>query len=213
MRDLLVILNPRRIPAAIRSLEALDIDKVWVRNHTLREVRDHWPEVQAVIDGYDWAWIISDDVIVDQAALDLVRELAPDHPVVTGYCPLAIDDPRVMLTRKPLGPQSVPDAYSFYTLADLVAAPDVVPTWFAGFALTGMSAAMWAKYPFAVESGDYAADFNLCKRLEADGVPIVAHRGAYVEHLKDHWLYPRHEGVKRLLCGVEPASIDVEVRA
>lgn len=214
MKDVLIILNPRRIRLALESFARLDIDRIWIRNLWLTEIEQRWPEVEAALDGYDWAWIVSDDVVVTQASLNAVRDLAADHPVVTGYCQVAANDERVHLTRSPLGEQSVADAYDFYTLPEVDEFETVaVPTTFAAFCLTGMSVEMWRTYPFGTEREGHAADFNLCKRLERDGHLIVGHRDAFCLHLKEEWGRPDRDPTMRLWCGDAPSSIDVEVLA
>lgn len=158
--------------------------------------------------GYDRAFMVSDDSCPHQPALDMVRGLLDQgHPVATGYCNFGADDMRVNLCQQP-----DPDPYQMMTLEQAQTWPsDVIPTSFAGFSLTGMSVDMWARYPHRTQSG-CNSDLDLCQRLKADGVPIVAHRSAFVWHCKERWSVPDSDPRKRLLVGVEPSSIDLEVR-
>ena len=39
-KPLLIVMNPRRIPECVDAINALSIDKVWVKNYTERELVD-----------------------------------------------------------------------------------------------------------------------------------------------------------------------------
>ena len=213
MRDVLVVLNPRRIPEVLEAIEALDIARLWVRNLWMHEIEERWDEIEEAIAEYAWAWILCDDVIPTQEALEAVRELADEgFPVVTGYCNLDAVDPRVLLTRSPLGPRSEVSAYDFYSLREVKYGPRVIPTTFVNYCLTGMSVEMWRQYPLRNEPEGNAADFNQSRRLAEDGIVAVAHRDAFCWHLKDEWLAPNRDPRKRLLMGSEPSAIELEVR-
>jgi hypothetical protein len=213
LRDVLIVLNPRRIPYCLKPLNDLWVDKLWLRNMTEPQIAAAWPDILDRISGYDWAWIQSDDGIARPHALDSLYGLALEgHPVVTGYSNLDQNDTRVNLCKTPLGVPCTREAFNLMTLHDVLShESEVVPTWFAGFSLTGMSLDNWAKYPYQLEEGGMSADYNLSKRLELDGVPIVAHRDALVWHVKEQWSQADTDHVKRLYVGVEPPSIDLEV--
>ena len=38
MKPLLMVMNPRTIPQCMQAIESLDIDKVWLKNWTEREL-------------------------------------------------------------------------------------------------------------------------------------------------------------------------------
>ena len=213
MRDVLIVLNPRRIPDALEAIEALDIDRLWVRNLWMFEIEARWGEIEETISEYEWAWILCDDVIPTQEALEAVRELAEEgFPVVTGYCNLDATDERVMVTRAPLGPRSKVSAYDFYTLEEMQAGPRVRATTFLNYCLSGMSVEMWRQYPLQNEPEGNAADFNQSRRLAEDGIEMVTHRDAFCWHLKERWNQPNRDPQKRLLMGSEPSAIELEVR-
>lgn len=207
MSDVLLVLNPRRIEECLAAIRALDIDKIWIRNLAERQVEARWPEVLELAAGYDRALIVSDDCVPHQPALDHVRGLLDDgHEVASGYCNLGADDMRVNLC-----PLPYPDVHVHMTLAEAQSWPgEVIPTSFVGFALTGMSVEMWARYPYRTTGGGWGADQTLCERLADDGVPVVAHRSAFVWHVKETWSRMDAEPRKRLLVGVEPAVIELE---
>lgn len=211
MNDVLIVLNPRRIPECLAAIEELDIPKVWVQNMYEADVERNWGDVLEQLDGFDWAWLISDDCVPTQDALDAVRELAGYHPVVTGYCNLDMTSDLVNVCRDPLGPQSTKDAFSFYTHDELRHWPsEALTTTFVGFALTGMSVDFWAKYPYRLEPEGWSADYNLSKRLAADNIRMVCHRDAFVLHVKERWSAPDQDPVKRLRIGELPAGIVYE---
>lgn len=207
-RSLLIVLNPRRIWPCLDSIQALNVDRLWLRNMAEQTIEAEWESVSARLDGYDRAFIISDDSIVSQHALDAVNSLLNDgHPVATGYCNLSENDLRVNLC-----PAPYPDTHVWRTLGEVQAWPTAaVPTSFAGFSLTGMSTAMWERYPYrTVPGGVGGADFRLCQRLHDDAVPIVAHRAAFTWHVKKDWNTGDTTPGRQLLVGVDPPSIELE---
>lgn len=214
-RDVLIVLNPRRIAECIAAIGELPIDRLWLSNMTEREIQDQWGQILPHLDRYERAFIISDDACPRPHALKLLRGLMDDgHPVVTGYCNLAADDFRANLTYTPLRIPISTRSYDLYTIAQVMESQTItVPTFYTGFCLTGMSTELWRKYPYMVETegADHmAADFNLSRRLEADGVPIVAHREAFIWHVKERWSENDQEDRKKLLIGVEPPAIWME---
>jgi GT2 family glycosyltransferase len=207
-----VILNPRRIPAAIKAFNALPIRKCWLSGYTegglvpiMADVIKAAAGADANFGDHDPILVISDDAIVEAEALSAVlRALAAGHPVATGYSRLSKHDDRVNLTKSPLRTFR-PDtaAYNLYTIQEVEEWPvELVPTWFAGLALTGMTRAMWERFPFQVfnEPHGCCSDFSLSIRLQEAGVPIVAPRAGYVEHLK---VAPWGHGDGNLLLGSE----------
>ena len=208
MRDVLIVLNPRQIDECLSAIRALNIDKLWVRYLTESHIEACWTDIFTRIAGYDRAFIVSDDTVPHQPALDLVRGLLDDgHPVATGYCNLATTDFRVNLC-----PLPYPDTTVHLTFEQAQTCPSAtIATSFAGFSLTGMSVDIWAKYPYRTVPQGWGADQTLSERLHADRVPIVAHRSAFVWHVKETWSQPDLEPRKRLLIGERPSSIDLEV--
>lgn len=207
------VMNARRIPECIESFEALPHDLAWMTGYTDAELG---PVHQGIVEStdYDAYLVVSDDCVVTGAAVDAVLELLEqDHPAATGWCKLHQTSPYANLCRAPLkGSEPKPAAYPFYRARDVQAhESEIVPTHFMGFALTGMPREMWQRYPYgaytARRATGYSSDFHLCVRLRDDGVPMVAARDGYVEHLKtaDRRLKPRSH---RLLVG----EIDQEVR-
>lgn len=211
-RDLLIILNPRRIQECLDSFNELRVDKLWIRNLTESQIEEGWGEIMAKTAGYDWMCVISDDAIVRKPAFDAVRALSRRHPVVTGYSTLDSRDWRVNLTKEPLadpgGEAFNPYGHVFYQLDEVLSWPtETVPTFLCGFTVTGMSRDLWVRYPFQAEFG---SDTNLCRRLNRDRVPIVAAREGFCWHVKETWNQADTEPRKRLLIGEEPPSVDLE---
>lgn len=191
MRDALVVMNARNIEPCMAAFRQLPIDKIWLRGFTENEIQRVWPGVLAM--QYDWLWLVSDDVIVREPALAAVRGLASEeHPVVTGYSQRSHDNWVVNLTSEPLrGSLPAEESYTFMRYQDVVSHPTpVVPTWFTGMSLTGMSREMWTRYPFqCYDDGrwGYGSDFNISSRLQGDNVPIVAAREGFAYHWRvDH---------------------------
>ena len=206
IRSLLLVFNPRQIGECVDSIERLPIDQAWLTGYTEPELED---VISNIVETTDYTHYIaaSDDGVIPEFALDAVVGFLDDHPVVTGYSNLDATDMRVNLTRSPFQNvlESTMEDYDLYHLADVLGWPDdLVPTCFAGFALTGMSRDMWLEYPY--QSRGVPSDYNLCRRLQADGVPIVAPKQAFMWHVKDR-MNEVGVGRKRLLIGSIPAEV------
>jgi hypothetical protein len=215
LRDLLVILNPRNIRECIASYQRLTIDRLWLRCMTETQIADRWSEILDVASSYDRMMLVSDDCIVRQHAVDAVTDLLDEgHPVVTGFCNLAVDDNRANLVRSPLADQPAEDAYDLYHLAEVMAWPDpAVPTGLVNLAVTGMSVEMWRRFSFGCygrRAGvGFASDFHLSKRLERAAIPMVGARDGFVWHVKERWNRGDTDPAKKLLVGVKPATIEL----
>lgn len=209
---LLAVMNPRRIPECIASLEALDVRKAWLSNYTEWQLQEVMHELVEGEVPFTHLCLVADDCIVTQQALDAVLAHAPAHPVVTGYCRLDWSHPLVNITRAPLhGHMPTAGAYDFYTLEDVQAWPEpVVPTGFVGFALTCMTRELWREYPFGAFGSAHQAwssDFHLSMRLRDAGVPMVAAREGLVGHLKKRWNKLDDTPGRELMVGKEPAGV------
>lgn len=220
MRALLFVMNPRRIPECLEAIEGLDIDRCWLTG--MREL-DLIPCFAGVVEmtDYDVYLALSDDGVPTQEALDAVLALLEaGHPVATGYCNLDESDHAhvVNLTKSQLKTYPPgPGTYDNYTHAGVLEQPtDPVRSWFAGYALTGMSRELWQRYPFQVlhpQSGGSCSDFVLSWRLQHDNVPIVAPKAGFYRHVKERWNVPDKGPGKRLLVGEVEPGVRLEVVA
>jgi len=114
---LLAVMNPRRIPECMASLEALPIRRAWLQRYT------EW-ELQSVIASivedeaihFTHLGLVSDDVIVSPEALAAVLDVARVHDVATGYCRLDSTHPLVNVTKRPVTfTEPSVEAYHFYS--------------------------------------------------------------------------------------------------
>lgn len=213
MRALLCIMNARNIPECIASYRDLDIDLAWMSGYTDAQLGGVHQGIVESTD-YDAYIVVSDDCIVTQAALDAVLELLEaGHPAATGWCKLHTTSEDANLCDAPLiGDLPTKDAYPFFTVRDVLEHPDAaIPTHFMGFALTGMTRELWKRFPYGayteIRRTGYSSDFHLCVRLRDAGVPMVAARDGYVEHLKVAGRKPR---THRLLIGRMPREVRIE---
>lgn len=190
MRPLLCIMNARAIPECLASYASLDIDIAWMSGFTDAQLGAIHRSIVASTD-YTHYIVVSDDCIVTQPALDAVlAALEAGHPAATGWCKLHTRSPEANLCRAPLiGDTPERKAYPFYRVRDVRRhAHEILPTHFMGFALTGMTRELWERFPWGafteIRDTGYASDFHLCIRLRDAGVPMIAARDGYVEHLK-----------------------------
>ncbi len=216
MNDCLVIMNARNIPETLDSIDQLNIPKLYMQGFTEHGIMT--TAFPAVLEhGYDWYWLVSDDVIVRQQALDAVRAVRDTgrHPVVTGYSQFSHKDWTVNLTSQPLrGLEPSVSSYTFRTFAECVSYPDpIIPTWFTGMSLTGMSSNLWRDFPFMVDfDPGWASDFHLSRRLQQDGVPIVAAREGFVYHWRHHGLYGKDQRDAKVDFSGKPMVLHVPAR-
>lgn len=221
MRSALVVLNARDIPVCSRSLDALNIPKIRLTGWTEKQIADvAMPWVLKETDFDDYV-MVADDVIVRQHALDHVIDLleVTDAEVATGWCQRSHTDWQTNVTRSPLkGAHPEVGAYDFYDTQEIVSmATPRFRTWFSGMALTGMSRQMWQQYPFQCYHDDdlskagYGSDFKLAFRLQADSVPILCHRDAFVYHWRHEWRHTNDSRDDRLIVGKVEPTITVTV--
>lgn len=204
--SLLLVLNPRHIPPVMRAIEALPIEKCWLSYMSEVHAADH---ANAIIrhTEYDRYLVLSDDAIPTPLALQHVLDLHDaGHPVTTGYCNLDAVLPYVNLCRNELTPPRE-KSYDFLTQADVDAQDGAIPTTFAGFSLTCMSRDMWLHYPMAATTSGGQMDYQLSWQVQCDGIPIVTHRDARVQHVKERWNERDSAPEKALLVNSLPPSI------
>lgn len=206
--SLLFVLNPRRIPACMNAIEALEVEKCWLSCMTEVHAAEH---ANVMVRHTDYAryLVLSDDATPNPVALAKVLELHDQgHPVVTGYSNVDAVHSWVNLARNELPPPPPGvNSYDLLTQADVDITGDVFETTFAGFSLTCMSRDLWLKYPMQATTSQGQMDYQLSWRLQADGVPIVTHRDARIHHLKETWNERDAAPEKALLVGSLPPAV------
>ena len=211
MSTALFVLNPRKIPACIAAIQALDIPTCWISYMTEPQAAKAINQQIRATD-YDRYVIVSDDTIPTQDVLDLILKTADQgHPVVTGYCNLDEDANRLIVnlaqnTLPPPPPE--PGSYQFLP-RHYVEAPgrSVIPTSFAGLALTLATRTILEQHPLTVSAYGGQMDYMLSYNLQQAGVPIVAPNGAYVHHVKERWNHADQNPDKRLLVGIHEPTV------
>ena len=225
MSSCLVILHARQIREFEIATAELQIPKLWLTGYTERELSDgvfRWALEESDYDNYI---VVSDDALVRQHALDgVVTALETGGiEVATGYSQRSHTDWMVNVTSGPLK-DSKPsiDAYQFRQFREVVSWPEpLVPTWFTGMSLTGMSKEMWRRFPFqcyadGVMDNGYASDFNLSRRLQDERIPVYAVRESFCYHWRAEWRHTNHpEDASPLIGVIGPAVTlhDAEVTA
>jgi len=214
---LVVVTNPRNIPDAMTAFRALSCDVAFVTGYTQAEAVEPMRALMAEqASRYDLFMVCADDCVVTQAAVDAVVRLLEDgHPAATGWCRLDRTHACVNLTTKPLrGNVPTVDGYTWWRYDEVMAwADEVVPTHFMGMGLTAMPVELWQRFPYDVFTDDgrgYSSDFHLSMRLRDAGVPMVAARSGFIDHLKERWLMADAAPHMRLLLGEVPQSVTIE---
>jgi hypothetical protein len=194
-----MVMNPRTIPQCMSAIESLNIDKVWLKNWTERELVQVINSVVQQTD-HDVIGLLSDDTIPSQKALDLILDNFNSDAVYTGYCNMDDTTDEVNLSYNPLKLQDVAtyDCYSFPTKDQVESNKGLFKSYFTGFAMTFMSKDMWIKYPFdCIGNPGYQSDYLLSSRLQKDEIEIWAPVGAFMPHLRGGDESTRHlEGGK-----------------
>ena len=195
-------MNPREIPECVASLEALPVDQAWLTGYTEAQLPINHVIEQTRYDRYS---IISDDAVATPEAFAAVLAAHDQHPdaVVTGYSPLARDDPRVNLIDLPLEGEVGRSHIGLLALDDVRQRGVVFPTTFAGYAFTTATREVWLRCPHP-QLGN-ANDFHQSQQFARAGIPILAARDGMVDHVKEQWNMPDTDPRKRLWIGfVQP---------
>ena len=215
MRDALIVMHAREIEPCMAAFHELDIPKIWMTGYTERGIANI-AFTEALKHDFDWFWVASDDIIIRQPALDAVRRIRDtgDHAVVTGYSQGSHTDWTVNLTSEPLRPGPLETAYVFRQYSECVSHPDpVIPTWFTGMTMTGMSKHMWYRFPFDCFSDPgYASDFHISTRLQEAGVPIVAAREGFAYHWRHNRIWGDERDGTCTLLGQRSVTIEYPKR-
>ena len=216
MKPLLAVLNVREIPEVLAALDALPVDKIFIRGYTERQIADSvWTEQvipQVKERGYTHLSLISDDAVIPPHSLELVLAHARVHPhrVTTAWCNQDMSDDRVALSTEPLTDEiPKPHSYALPTWREVLMGPEVQPTFFTGFCLTTCTTEMWERYPYQAYGAEgFAADYNMSQRLHQDGRQIDVLRDAFVLHLRETRTGSPSHPERRVLVGeIKPEVI------
>lgn len=195
MKPIIAVMNARKMPDVIAALDSIKVDIAWMKgfwevelNNVMRSVveRAEWED-------YTHLALLSDDIVLQADSMHKVFDLIErGHPAVTAYCDMFRGSPDVNITKKPFDNTTEPlTRYYLYTRdeADNYES-DVIPTWFMGWGFSMMSIEMWKRFPFIALSDNpsrdkgWASDWHSSVRLHKASIPMVAPRGAFVQHLK-----------------------------
>ena len=217
MSDALIILNARHIEPVKAALAELPIAKIWLTGYTELEISNGVFADAIASTSFDRYLVSSDDILIRPHALAAVIDVwERGYDVVTGYSQRSHTDWTVNLTEAPIQTLTPgKGAYRFREYADVAAWPDpIVPTWFAGFSITGMPRDLWERFPFGcfhdgINDPGHASDFHLSLRLQEAGIPIGAAREGFAYHWRHGYGY-LHPDDARLLLGDLEQGITVE---
>jgi hypothetical protein len=139
---------------------------------------------------FDNYFLISDDAIVTNEALNKVVELLGKVEVATGWCQISKNYPYANLSTKPLTKQQgravKMSNYTCPTVQEVLNGPEIGITYFTGFCFTGMRKHLWLKCPLHPnEVSGTQQDFELSWDLQNLGITIHYHRDSYIDHLRE----------------------------
>ena len=202
-----MIMQPRDIPKAIDSLKAIDIDKVWFRGYTERELCTVLNKFIEDTD-YDFYWLISDDVIVDAKVWPILRGMVGTYDCVSGYCNLYQGSEHINLTHSPVKKHFTTshEDYDWISFENIENQDnDIIESYFTGWAFTGMSRNVWLQYPFKInEFGQSDVCFSY-RWITKEGNKVYSHKDTFIQHLKAHPMKACVEGW--LVGNIEPKII------
>lgn len=220
MTDALIVMNVRDIHPVKQAFAQLPIAKIWLTGYTEAQLAESVFEYAIRETDFDRYLVCSDDILVRQPTLDAVTgALDGGCEVATGYSQRTHTDWTVNVTNGPLrDSHPASEAYRFMKYRDVVSWPEpLVPTWFAGFSLTGMSRDMWQRFPFGCftegQPTGYASDFHLSRRLQDERIPIYAVREAFAYHWRHEWQHTNHPEDDPVLLGELEPAVTVEPAA
>ncbi len=219
MSDALVILHAREVKPAHRAFHELPIAKIWLSGYTEQELAGGVFNYAIEESNFDRYLVCADDILVRPQALEaVIKALDEGCEVATGYSQRSHTDMTVNVTSGPLA-DSWPtvEAYNFRQLQEVVSWPEpLVPTWFAGFSLTGMDREMWRRFGFGcfvdpgTEGPGYASDFFLSRALQKARVPISAVREAFCYHWRHSWEHTNDPRDDRVLIGEMTQQVTIQ---
>jgi hypothetical protein len=181
MKNVLMVMHARQIPICIEAIRNLQIPKVWFKGFTEAQLI---PEINGFIRStdYDNYFIISDDGVPMQEALELIENALIDHEVVMGWSEIYPKSWHSNVRTKPLvgwynfaqrlrlwlvkwgqqvglqplinwvGGHSNPFVLLGEPISKVKKQSPLFKTYFNGWSLTGMSRRMWLRYPFSLVS-------------------------------------------------------------
>lgn len=187
-----MVMNPRQIEECVRSIAALDIDKVWMTGYEEYELI---PVIAEIVEStsYDRYLIVSDDVVVPPPSLEAIRHWSAargENAVITGWCNLDMTDSGLRFSNVIRTPFTAPyestiEQYDWVPSWEILNGEPLRLTWFAGLCMTSMTREQWQRFPFDLYgSRGCCSDFQLSWRLQEAGVPVLAARDASAFHVK-----------------------------
>ena len=209
----LMIMNARAIPECISSFKSLKgIDKAWFRGFTELQLENEISKFISLTN-YDYYVINSDDTIVTQENISLIKNNANPNCMVSGWVKMSMSSGRASIQLKDTRlrylmfivawtygkfcPNNIKRLLLNFAkdttvikASDVEKLPDVFRVYFHGMAFGCMSREMWIKYPFRVYHSRLSwveksgSDINICERLNRNNIPMYVIKKCYIVHLR-----------------------------
>ena len=189
MNNVLMMLQAREIPSVMDAVAEINISKVFFKGFTELQL---WPLFNEFVKDtdYDNYIIAADDIIFNQYMTTCIEDSLEDMDLVTGYCDLYQGSEHVNICKTPLkSTNTYPDwpDYDFYTLEEIRKLDNFQPSWFGGWALTGISRGVLLDNPIRVHpvgtaQSDYVFSYDMTHNKNRI---FTVHKEVYPKHLKE----------------------------
>ena len=155
MNNVIMIMNARNQSAFRDCMDKLNISKVWFKGYTEFELNT---EINKFIQEtqFDNYYIVSDDLVIQPKAFELLQEKLKTHPIVTGWGVWRQNFDWTTIHRQDKlyvynqGPSLPMWRKHFQTVRtyEIDTLPEEFETAFTGWFYTGVRREIWLKYPY-----------------------------------------------------------------
>ena len=196
----LMIMQPRRIPEAINSLnENVDISKVWFRAYTE-------PQVLAQMNkfiketNYSHYIVMGDDGVVSKKAANTILKYGEmkEYDVFTGWMNMHLEKDgsysrestvnvnQLKYWTQTEGPERE-DYPPWVPVEEVQNHTGIIQISMANFAMTIAERDIFLKFPLQTHINGRASDHHWSYRLQQAGVTVHTHTDAFIKHLRRGW--------------------------
>jgi hypothetical protein len=182
MNNVIMIMNARKLSGFRDAMDKLNISKVWFKGFKEYELN---VEINKFIEetNFDNYYIVSDDLVIQPDAFNLLQEKLKIYPIVTGWgvwrqnkdwTTIHQQDDLYIYNQGPNIPM-FKKHYNIVKTHEIETLPDEFETAFTGWFYTGIRRDIWLKYPYQTMATDpyqsaASTDAHWSKRILSDGL-------------------------------------------